>query len=396
LSTATDPSPKNSHARPTSRSFLLVVPIFALGMGMFIHHEVVKGDYEWLGLLRILRDVSHRPGFWVICMMVWLVGLSHAPLQYSILSQKRQVVLSWIAVSAMILLLVRCVPRLISAGSLVDECACAVAAPGLVIHLFIAPGTPRAKVTCACWTLGTAALVYASFTAVAFGHTMLKGMLFSIAKPVDAMVFKVDCGILGSHFYDKLAAWRIAVPQQLIRALDIIYVELYEQQWWSFFYFFGARDFRNGRIYILATLAIYFVGPMCYFMAPSLGPMFHRPDLFNDLSRLAPDTTSLARFLADQTQLTITGQSHPIAPFGFIAAFPSLHVALALVVLLVMRHSRVLTIFNLLGALFTFVATVVLGWHYMIDGLFGAALGLLCWSFASRIVAREATVLDGS
>jgi hypothetical protein len=376
-------------SRLSSSFYLMTLPVAALVMGAVIHCYVVRGSYEWFGLLRILRDVSHRAGFWVMCLGIWLVGLHHARPGYSVfaLPWRRRAI--WAAASLAMAGLSRSAPQLIGAGSLADELAYSLVIPGLALHLFSTPGTLRQQAAAALLTLRLAVLTFAAWTAIAFGHTMFKGMLFSVSNPVDSVLMRIDCWILGSRFYDALASWRSAGHPALTHLLDIVYVELYEQQWWSFLFFFGARDFRNARAYVLSILLIYFLGPACYFIAPSLGPVFYRPELFSDLARLAPDSAFLARFLSEQTQMTLASEAHPIAPFGFISAFPSLHVGLALIVLLAMRRSLILTLFNCFGVAFTFVATVVLGWHYMVDGVAGAVLGLLCWWFANRVVARE-------
>jgi hypothetical protein len=218
---------------------------------------------------------------------------------------------------------------------------------------------------------------------------MFKGLLFIASASADPWLMKLDTKLLGEHFYQRLALWRSVEHPQITRGLDIVYTKLFEQQWWSFLFFFGSRDYANGRRYILATFLIYILGVACYFIAPSMGPIYHRPDLFTDCIRGAPDSARLVSFLAYQTVLTRAGVPHAIAPFGFIAAFPSLHVGLALIVMLSMRRSLVMTLFNGLGVVLTFVATVVLGWHYLVDGIFGMALGAFCWWFAVRVTARD-------
>jgi len=107
---------------------------------------------------------------------------------------------------------------------------------------------------------------------------------------------------------------------------------------------------------------------------------------------VAPDSTYLADFLATQTRLTLTGVSHNLAPFCFIAAFPSLHVSAAVILLLSMRRSLPMTLFNGFGVVFTLLATVILGWHYFVDGLLGLGLGWACWAFAVFVTNRDTKV----
>ncbi len=372
-----------------SIAFIVAMPLLAAALGLPINWIVVRGRFEWFGLFRILGDVSHRRGFWMLCLMVWLLGLRHAPVGYTAFSAARPWLKRWVITTAGIVTLLLLVPNFIRAGSQIDEVACAILVPGLALHMVSTPGRWSARRGRALKTLQAAGLTFVGCTLVAFGHTMFKGMLFTICAPVDALLMKLDTSLLGEQFYQQLAWWRSVAHPRITRGLDLVYVELFEQLWWSFLFFFGSRDYLSGRRYILATFATYLLGPLCYFIAPSLGPIFYRPDLFADCLHLAPDSTYLAQFLAIQTELTQTGMSHEIAPFGFIAAFPSLHVGLALIVMLSMRRSLLMTLFNGLGLIVTFVATVVLGWHYFVDGIFGVALGALCWWFAVRVTVHD-------
>jgi hypothetical protein len=369
-----------------SQVAIVGMPLVAVVVGLPINLAIVRGGFEWLGLLRILSDISHRSGFWVLCLAVWSIGVRHAPAGHTAFSATRRWLQGWIAACASLWVLFWLEPSLLLAGSRLDEVACAILCPGLVLHLVGTSGSWSERWRAAHRTLLAAGLTFVGFTLVAYGYTMVKGLLFVICTPADSLLLKLDGALLGEHFYEKLAIWRSVAHPQLTRGLDIVYMKLFEQQWWSFLFFFGARDHVGGRRFILATFATYFIGCACYYIVPSLGPIYYRPELFSDCARLAPDSAWVVRYLSVQTGLTQARVSHMMAPFGFIAAFPSLHVGLALVVMLAMRRSLLLTLFNGLGALLTLVATVVLGWHYFVDGIFGLALGAMCWWLSVRAV----------
>lgn len=61
---------------------------------------------------------------------------------------------------------------------------------------------------------------------------------------------------------------------------------------------------------------------------------------------------------------------------GGISAFPSLHVAIAAWLAIVLRD-RGFTWFGVAFLLGIFVCSVILGWHYVLDGVAGAAIALL-------------------
>jgi hypothetical protein len=58
---------------------MIAAAALALVLGLILNATLVPGSYEWLGLFRIFGEVSHRSGFWVLCLLVWLAGVRNAP-----------------------------------------------------------------------------------------------------------------------------------------------------------------------------------------------------------------------------------------------------------------------------------------------------------------------------
>lgn len=73
-----------------------------------------------------------------------------------------------------------------------------------------------------------------------------------------------------------------------------------------------------------------------------------------------------------------------------ISAMPSMHVASSIIVmLLAYRINRGLGHLMLAFTNVMMIGSVHLGWHYAVDGLFGAALALACWYAAERVAALD-------
>jgi membrane-associated phospholipid phosphatase len=69
---------------------------------------------------------------------------------------------------------------------------------------------------------------------------------------------------------------------------------------------------------------------------------------------------------------------------------PSMHVASSIIVmLLAYRINRGLGHLMLAFTNVMMIGSVHLGWHYAVDGLFGAALALACWYAAERVAALD-------
>ena len=73
-------------------------------------------------------------------------------------------------------------------------------------------------------------------------------------------------------------------------------------------------------------------------------------------------------------------------PFGGISAMPSIHVAMAVVfALLGMRVNCWLGIVLIAYAVIIQIGSVILGWHYAIDGYVSIILTILLWKLVGKI-----------
>lgn len=377
--------------RPSSLAIAIIAAV-ALAVGLAVNTTIVPGQYEWLGLFRIFWDVSHRTGFWVLCFLVWIAGAFNAPaerrLDFSVAARRLTRYRVWWGLAAVFPVLVFASRRLLKIGTFADTLSFSMLVPGMIVHAIGTTARQGDRLREFGRLLLAALVALAAYTLIGYGHTMVKGALFVVAQPSDYLLQAADQRILGSMFYEQLATFRVGHPSTT-RALDIVYIALLQQLWWSFFYFYGAQDIGKARPYVVAMFLLYTVGPLVYFAAPSRGPVFASPHLFQDLATLAPDSRSLARFLTHQTAMTEAGIAHDIAPFGFIAAMPSLHVGLSVTMLLAMKHSFAMALLNGGMLLLTILATTLLGWHYFVDDIVGAVLGLGCWVLAVSICKRD-------
>lgn len=369
---------------------LVLLPILALGAGKAINETIVLGPYEWAGLARICRQLFERTGFWCIAFGIWAVGISNASdgMTLKQLLRRPHFVMTWAGGTALVASLSVFTDITAFAGTLIDFTALTLLLSGVfVVDLFRANNFMAGT-----WFIGKSLLVgvaiFSGYTAIGYFHTMIKGALFVLATPEDDRLWAADIFLFGMNHYRALTDWRAANPG-IVRGLDIIYIGLLQQICWSAFFFHGARNFSDARRYLLAMFLIYTFGPLVYFIAPSMGPIFYAPQSFSDLRFAAPDTWHLAEFLLANTNATVAGVAHEIAPFGFIAALPSLHVGISLIMLLAMRESLLAIFFNLALLLFTIAATNILGWHYVVDAIAGLILGVLVWWLAIESFAQH-------
>jgi membrane-associated phospholipid phosphatase len=132
---------------------------------------------------------------------------------------------------------------------------------------------------------------------------------------------------------------------------------------------------RHGYVFISSAIWVWILGVGSYYLIPSLGPFSSTPQQFTGLPPTMTQEAQ-AHYLAQRAQLL----TDPLAPDATaqIAAFASLHVAvICLIVLLahyyrLRRATRAMFVY-LLG---TVLATVYLGWHYVVDVAAGLAIAL--------------------
>ena len=130
---------------------------------------------------------------------------------------------------------------------------------------------------------------------------------------------------------------------------------------------------REGYVFIASAMWVWILGVGAYYLIPSLGPFSYSPEEFAGLARTMTQDTQ-ARYLAQRAHLLAEPQAHDAT--AQIAAFASLHVAIMLMILLMVRYyglrraTQAMTIY-VAG---TVVATVYLGWHFAVDIVGGAVI----------------------
>ncbi len=170
-----------------------------------------------------------------------------------------------------------------------------------------------------------------------------------------------------AHFLSFVyVAWIVFVPASLAVALV-----------WS-------RDTRAGSWYVTAIAVDWVLGALTYFMVPTLGPVYARPSMFQGLAET--DVTGLQRTMMEERHAVLVNPFTTDA-VQTIAAFASLHVGMCVTMCVMaelLRLNRFLRAFLWVFLALTVVATIYLGWHYFVDAIGGAVLGVAGVWIAAR------------
>jgi membrane-associated phospholipid phosphatase len=143
------------------------------------------------------------------------------------------------------------------------------------------------------------------------------------------------------------------------------------------------RRSHTGALYVTAVSFNWLLGAAVYYLVPSLGPIYSRPEEFAGL----PHTfnTSVQQLLLDDRVAVLTDVWDTRA-VQTVAAFASLHVAITVTTCLVAELLRLPRWVRLTGWTFmalTCLSTVYLGWHFFVDVLGGLVLGTLALVLAA-------------
>ena len=149
------------------------------------------------------------------------------------------------------------------------------------------------------------------------------------------------------------------------------------------------RNVRTGAFYVTALCVNWVLGTISYYVVPSLGPVFVRPELFWDLP--ATGVSALQESLASARAEVVADPVGADAIAG-IAGFASLHTSIVFTAALVAHRVGLPVLVR--AALWAFlaltvVATAYFGWHYLVDDIAGIAIGLVAVALAEKVTGRR-------
>lgn len=135
--------------------------------------------------------------------------------------------------------------------------------------------------------------------------------------------------------------------------------------------------------FFVSFIVIFYLGRLIGLVTPVMGPAFYRPELFPYLSGTPSGLAMeyIARLIAmDPSDVTLNA-----ALLGGVSAMPSLHIAMVgLTAYWLGVGNRKTMFFTVPWVLTVWASTVMLGWHYALDGAGGllltaGAIALTSW-----------------
>ncbi len=216
-------------------------------------------------------------------------------------------------------------------------------------------------------------------------HALLKVYIPVITSANhDALLARLDAALLGHGGAAHLAAPLASFPL-VLHAIDLLYSAAY------FFIlggglvaFFAVLD-EDDRVRFFSSFCLMWqVGLLLYVLLPSWGPVFVSPNAFGKILQHMPVTVHVQQALYLETSAIVRHQYNTVIHYFGLAAFPSLHVAVVFLYALWARRSRPWFVILLVVTALMLLGSMVTGYHYLVDGLFGLLVGAFAFIVGRR------------
>lgn len=134
--------------------------------------------------------------------------------------------------------------------------------------------------------------------------------------------------------------------------------------------------------FVGAYSLLWLMGSWLYLAAPSLGPCYTLSGDYVEVKKSMPEIAEFQDLLIRHYFSLRQPKGHEISmaiPAFGVAAFPSLHIAAqCFLAFWARRRNRLLFVAFVVLAFFTFIASLISGWHYAIDDYAAVAMAYLC------------------
>ena len=154
-------------------------------------------------------------------------------------------------------------------------------------------------------------------------------------------------------------------------------------------YFAIIPDRRMHIRFFTAYFAMWIFGGLAAVIIPSLGPVYTHPEWFSSMHiRFAPALQG--KLMKHYEASLLDPEKYRIYIYEGIAAFPSLHVGIiALFAFFMFKVSRKAGIAMIIYTAIVQIGSVLLGWHYAVDGYAAILLATLLYYASEFIYGRE-------
>lgn len=152
---------------------------------------------------------------------------------------------------------------------------------------------------------------------------------------------------------------------------------------------------RGGQVvlrFCLSLILLFYLGRALGLLNPVMGPAFFQPQLFGHLNG---SVSGAAVQLVEAVIMDPANLNRSAVLLGGVSAMPSLHLGMVTLAVywLAVASRRSLAV-TLPWLALVWCATLILGWHYLLDGLGGVLLALCCAWLSTRLTNETAKPVE--
>ena len=232
--------------------------------------------------------------------------------------------------------------------------------------------------------IGSLAYGVGVFAAVCFFYTVVKAAVFVHGAPHDASIIALEARLFGVVPHRVVAAFAATRPN-LVAGCDWTYFRFFHHMLLTGILLVARRDAEERIEYLTALAICYLLGAPLYHLYPAWGPGYFEPAHFLYLNDPRLTTSVVRGWLWNNTHDVMRGTAKQLVTWSYISCLPSLHVAHEIVMAFYVRRSLPALVVSVAFTAATLVSVVVLGWHYPLDWIAGAALGAVSIFAARRL-----------
>ena len=203
----------------------------------------------------------------------------------------------------------------------------------------------------------------------------------------DATLMRIDSALFLGHSPVALSVHWLGNPV-ISTMIDKLYVMWYLIKPFVLVYFavLPVRLTHIHKRFFLAYFSMWILGGTLALLLPSLGPVYVKPDTF--LAIIRPYAAKLQESLGIHYLAALKNpENYKLFLYEGIAAFPSLHVGIvAIFAFFLNDRSRLIGTLMFVYLAIIQIGSILLGWHYMVDGLFASGMAYLLYIYTKRMI----------
>jgi hypothetical protein len=194
----------------------------------------------------------------------------------------------------------------------------------------------------------------------------------------DWLFLKMDSYLLhGSTISDLTRKASVGFSPRIFALAEIVYYRMFDQVGAAILLISAYQGLKRGLRLVGTMLTTYYIAILLFYLWPSMGPFYTCPNHFVHFPQWLVTYSSQQNLISNVKFLAGPSKALGQVNTDYFIAFPSLHIALPIIVLWFMRRWKRIVWFLVAFDIVLVPAILLLEWHYLVDLIGGAAVAAI-------------------